>query len=592
MMANLRKLLLLAAVAGLLLHPLGAAPRAQQNGALLVDSLEDYQQRLDGQIRERIRSVVPSGNFILRIFVVGKNVEVPRRVRGGQGVDLPGFRRSSGVPDRTVEKFRVDQINVRIVVNEDIAPAEQEYIRTIVPLLAEFNLERGDQLDLKVVPPAEKIAGESLLPSFDLETRDWLLLGLLGFILLLLLIVLIRVMIAPKPSPMRPPYRQPPPQPEPYEPYPTAPPAAPEPLGAGPVAPAGAGGPGGRGADNGGMENEQLGKQLDTLRHAVVKGLFARTDLGSQLIQSWQDQPDKVGGLIHALGTSIARQALLPHLDRERYQALEETVRQDTPPTTESLIELLREANLYLVAQDLAHPEELRPDPFEFLTKLSRGQVSHLVQEEPVRIKAIVLSRIDPRDTAQIMDGMDKDMQLEVAVQIGNIQSLPLDMAEDVARDLAVKARGLPDAKTVDIQGTRKLVELMGRTSYTTSQYLLDAIKAKDTQLAERVEQRFFVFDAIPLVPPELLPQVVRTLPSNTIVQALTGADPEIQRRVIMAFPEQARTGLITTLRASQFDEDTVLEARQQIIGGFQSLAEQGKIDLKQISDAWQAKAS
>jgi flagellar motor switch protein FliG len=288
----------------------------------------------------------------------------------------------------------------------------------------------------------------------------------------------------------------------------------------------------------------------------------------------------------------VARQALLPHLDRERYQALEDTMRDDNPPTIESQIELLREANLFLVAQDFVNPEEIRPDPFEFLAHLSRGQVAHLVGEEPVRIKAIVLSRIDPRDTAQILDGMAKEMQLEVAVQIGNFQSMPLDMAENVARDLAVKARSLPDAKTVDIQGTQKLVDLMARTSHDTSRYLLDAIKSKDTKLSEAVEKRFFMFEAIPMVPPEVLPQVVRALPSNTIIQALQGADPEIQRQVIMAFPEQARSGLVTTLRASQYDEDTVLEARQQVVGGFQSLAEQGKIDLKQITEAFQSQAS
>ncbi|MCZ6644648.1 MAG: hypothetical protein O7B79_00230 [SAR324 cluster bacterium] len=594
MLPNLKKAVLLAVVALLLLHPLGLRLSAQVQGALLVDSLEDFQQELDGLIRDRMNSIVPSGNFILRLFVVGKNVEVPRRVRTGDAGELPGFRRNTALPDRTVDKFRVDRINVNIVVNEDLAPAEQEYIRTIVPLLAEFREERGDGLELRVVPPVKvekerQEEGPSVLDGFQLDLRDWLLLGLLGFILLLLLIVLIRVLITPKPKPMRPPPYREEPQYAP-EPYPASQsPAATVTAGG---APAGAPSAEARQQEEESMREKELEQQLDTLRHAVVKSLFARVELGSQLVQTWLDQPDKVGGLIHALGPSVARKALLPHLDRERYQALEEAVYQETPPSVDSLIELLREANLFLVAQDLVHPEEIRPDPFAFLSNLSRGQVAHLVNEEPVRIKAIVLSRIDPRDTAEILDSLDKDMQLEVAVQIGNFQSLPLDMAENVARDLAVKARDLPDSKTVDIQGTKKLVELMGRTSYDTSRYLLDAIKAKDTKLSEQVERRFFMFDAIPLVPQDLLPQVVRTLPSNTIVQALQGADPEIQRKVIMAFPEQARTGLITTLRAAQFDEDTVLEARQQVIVGFQSLAEQGKIDLKQISEAWQAKAS
>ncbi len=575
---NLRKLAGLLALTLALTAGFAPAPAAQDQPQLL-DSLEDYQKRLDGLLKERLKAVVPSGNFVVRILVVGKNVEVPRPPSRRPASELPGFRRQAVQPVRTVEKFQVETVSVRIIVNDNLAPAEQEYIRTVVPLLAEFRPERGDQLDLQVLPPAvreEEEAGASR-PAFDLDTKDWLLLGLLGMILLLLLVVMFRVLFAPRA--MRPPPAQ-----DPYQQYP-GPPAAPSPAAAAPPPPD-------RKDDADALQAQEQGKQLDALRHGVVKGLFARNDLGRQLIQAWQDQPDKVGGLIHALGPTVARKALLPHLDRERYQALEEAVRQDSPPSTESLIDLMREANLYLVAQELANPEEIRPDPFAFLQKLSRGQVGHLIQDEPVRIKAIALSRIHPGDTAQILDSMPKEMQLEVAVQIGNFQSMPLDMAEDVARDLAVKARDVPDAATMDIEGTKKLVDLMGRTSFDTSRYLLDALKAKDTELSEKVERRFFMFEAIPLVPDDVLPQVVRTLPSNTIIQALQGADQDIQRKVIMAFPEQARPGLVTTLRASQFDEETVMEARRQIIGGFQSLAEQGKIDLKEISDAWQAQAS
>ncbi|MCH7477144.1 MAG: hypothetical protein IIA14_03470, partial [SAR324 cluster bacterium] len=337
--------------------------------------------------------------------------------------------------------------------------------------------------------------------------------------------------------------------------------------------------------------NREQEQKLASLKHTVVKGLFARAELGRQLIQSWQDKPDKVGGLIYGLGPTIARQALLPHLDRERYQSLEESMRKDKPPTLETQLELFRECSLFLLAQDLAHPEEVRPNPFAFLENLSWGQVGHLINDEPVRVKALVLSRIPPGDTARILESLPQDMQLEIAVQIGNLQALPLDMAENVAHDLAVKTRNLPDSKTVDIEGPRTLVDLLGRTSSVTSQYLLKAMKGKDVKLSEAVEKRFFMFEALPLVPQELLPQVVRVMPSQTVIQALQGADPEIQRKVILAFPEQARTGLVTTLRNARFDDETVLEARRQMVRRFQELAEQGKIDLKQISDAWQAQA-
>lgn len=556
--------------------------QAQRQGPLVVDSVEEYQKKLEALISERLNAVVPSKAYLLRIFVLGKNIEIPLKAGETDELALPGFRRQGAVQvRRTASRFRVDRITVRVVVNEALADQEAEYIQTIVPLLAEFSEERGDELNLRIVPPAEKppapeeqVAAEAAKPgeASDFAFRDWILLGGLGGILVLLLIVLLRVFFMPKPQPA--------PMPAQAAPGPAAQALAQAAAQA-------------QKEEEEALKQRDLEAQLATLKQGVVKGMFARQELGRQLVQAWQGQPAKIGGLIHGLGPTIARQAMLPHLARETYQSLEEAVLTETkPPTTEQMIEVMREANLFLLAQDLANPEQVRPDPFAFLRNLSWGQVGHLIKEEPINIKAIVLSRIDPSDTAQVLESVAKEMQLEIAVQIGNLQSMPLDMAEAVARDLAVKARQLPDARTVDIVGPKTLVDVMGRAPVETSRYLLNAMKAKDTRLSEAVESRFFMFEAIPLVPPEVLPQVVRTLPSDIVVQALQGVDQEIQRAVIMAFPEQARTGLVTTLRAAQFDEETVMESRRKVVAGFQALAEQGKIDLKQISDAWQAKAS
>jgi flagellar motor switch protein FliG len=72
-------------------------------------------------------------------------------------------------------------------------------------------------------------------------------------------------------------------------------------------------------------------------------------------------------------------------------------------------------------------------------------------------------------------------------------------------------------------------------------------------------------------------------------VQALQGAPEGLQRKVLMAFPEQARPGLVNSLRAAKAEPAEVEEARRQVVARFQALARQGKINLKQISDAWQA---
>jgi flagellar motor switch protein FliG len=331
-------------------------------------------------------------------------------------------------------------------------------------------------------------------------------------------------------------------------------------------------------------------RQSDGLRHAVVKRLFSRPELVRELVAGWSVTPNKLGDLIHGLGLNISRQALMPYLSREEYQALEQKVHGEQADLGR-ILTALRDANLFLMAQEIASPEQFRPNPFRFLDGLNWGQIAHLIKNEPVKVKAIVLSRLKPEDTARVLETLPRDAQLELAVNIGNLQDLPLEMAGSVATDLAIKARNVPDARMVEIEGPLALVDLMARASADTSRYLLEAMKSKDTRLSAEVEKRFFMFEAIPMVPDEALPQAVRTLPSSVVIQAMQGASPDLQRKVIMAFPEQARTGLVTALRASRAEPEAVQDARRQVVAQFRELARLGRIDLKQISDAWQAQA-
>ena len=583
---SLRRALSVLLAAGLLLL---ALPQAwgQQGAGRLVESVERHRAKIEGLIDERLSALVPSQNYVLRVDMETTPVKVAPPGAPPPASELPGFRAATReATAQQQDKFRIDRISIRIVLNDTLPASDVEYLRTVVPILADFDPAAGDRLTLQVMPqtqtqPSEQPTAEAASTPLQakqtpqqeaaaLSLRDWVLLGVLMLILLVLLIVMIRVFVLRKPQPAPPP-------------MPVARPRGPtiEEISAEE-----------RRRQEEAVHLQEVREQLAAQRDGLVKRVFARGDMAKALIDAWQDRPDDLNGLIHGLGPNFARKVMIPHLGAERYQSLEKAVLGDDAPDADSLLTLLREANLFLVAQEIAEPEQIRPDPFAFLNKLSRGQIAFLVKEEPIKIKALVLSRINPKDTATIMESFPKDLQLELAVHIGNLQDYPLEAAENVARELAEKVRFIPDSRTVDIEGPRSLVDLMGRTTPATSKYLLQAMKAKDTKLSAALERRFFLFEALPLVPDELLPPVVRTMNSTTVVQALQGADPDLQRKVIMAFPERARTGMVTSLRAAEYDEETVFEARRAIVSRFQALAEEGKIDLKLISDAWQSGAA
>ena len=560
------------------------AQQVGSNSKPLIDSPERYQRRLKNLIRDRVAALIPTGDF-----VVGVTVEVSRPPLPGQGgsqpgMELPGFR-AGNEPQATVlsDKYSVDHVTVRVVSNTLIGADDQKYIRDLVPILADQ--DPGD-VTLEMIqsrqapPPGQEqpaVAGETFPPTvpeepeerfYGLTVLQWIMLGFAALLVLVFLWGLMRMVSAwTRPKPLPPPPLPPPPKPDAFA------------------------------EKNKEIEEETkklaAEQEMGNLRHAVIRTMFTRPEVARTLVNAWRSEGQKFNNLMHALGPSLSRQAILPCMGREEYVQIERAQLSNAKvPDEAAKMNALQDARSFLMAEELANPEILRPNPFAFLDKLTWGQIAYLIKEEPMRVKAMVLSRTPAEMTARIMETLPKEVQLEIAVNIGNLKDLPLEMAESVAVDLAEKARHVPDARMVEVEGPRALVDLMGRTSSDTSRYLLTALKSKDRELSEEVEKRFFMFEALPLVPSDLVPQAVRTMPSSVVITAIQGADPEIQRKVIMAFPESARPGLATALRASHADPEAVEDARRQVVYKFQQLGEQGKINLKQISDAWQSRSA
>lgn len=548
---------------------------AQQEGDIYVDSLSSHQKRIEGLVFDRLSALLPRGNFVMRVNVSGEKARVAPPTPAGVALDLPGFRRSAS--EGGEEKFRITQILIKVIVNQELGDSDQQYLRTVIPVLADFVPDRGDRMDLQTIPSAG--FGDQAGPDFGAQPEEefrpmglslweWFMLGAAALFLMMLFLGVVRLLFWTKRKEPPPPPAQP--QPSPMERV--------------------------KAEDHKKMaqqeEAAQQESELSNLKYGVVKRLLSRPEHARALALDWMNNQVNLKTLIMLLGPRMARKTLMPWLGVEQYKTLEDGAMREKEPDFSRKLRALQEANSYLSTEELNNPELIKPNPMGFLDSLSWGQIAYLIKDEPAKVKAIVLGRSRPADTARILETLPKDVQVEVAVQLGHLHDLPLDMVEGIAQDLSEKARHVPDARTLDVEGPRALVDMMGWASSDTSKFLLQAIRAADSELSEAVDKRFFMFDSIPMVPDALLPQAVRTVPSTTVVQALQGADTEIQRKVIMAFPEQARNGLVTTLRAANYDSETIDEARRQLVARFQVLGEQGKIDLKQISDAWQSQAS
>ena len=326
------------------------------------------------------------------------------------------------------------------------------------------------------------------------------------------------------------------------------------------------------------------------LSQEIVKELIGHEDWKVELVHEWADakgNKDKLPTLICALGTFTARSLFAKVLGASVYGKLEHSASLLTPQDAE-LLAILKEAHDFINAKSIESPEKYQNDPFGFLNELSTSQVYFLVKDEPVRIKAIVLSRLASEEVSQVLKKMPQAEQSQVLITIGNLHELPLDLIEGVAIELTSKLSDLPDENTASFDGVDMLADLITFSDHKTRQGILKQLKLNDPKLSAKVEERSFVFESIPLMPKDVLTEVVRKMNSDDVLIAFADADRELQKTIVLCFNEKVRANMVSQLKSKSPTSDEVDEKRRLFVTQMRQMADEGKIVLKELYLNWQ----
>ncbi|MBI9114572.1 flagellar motor switch protein FliG [Sanguibacter suaedae] len=221
--------------------------------------------------------------------------------------------------------------------------------------------------------------------------------------------------------------------------------------------------------------------------------------------------------------------------------------------------------------------------PFEFLQQADARQVLALLSGEHPQTVALVLAHLRPEHASAIMAGLSGTVQAEVAHRIALMERAAPDVVSVVAESLQRKASTvLTPRETSAIGGVDPLVEIINRADPGTEKLILEGLEARDSELAEEVRSRMFVFGDIVLLEDRALQLVLRGVESASLALALKGAGVGERDAIMRNLSERASENLteeIDMLGAVRMSQ--VEEARSGIVQVIRRLEESGQIVIR-----------
>ncbi|MEO1823010.1 MAG: FliG C-terminal domain-containing protein, partial [Candidatus Lambdaproteobacteria bacterium] len=307
--------------------------------------------------------------------------------------------------------------------------------------------------------------------------------------------------------------------------------------------------------------NEQLIQE-------IIKQMIGRDDWKQELVQEMsrdKQSMDMLTQLIATLGMTTSRKLFSGTIPQNTYLDLEKLA-EESSSSPEEENEMLKDIQKFFLTKQLTDPEQNKSNPFSFMDELSTSQIGFLVKDEPAKIKAFIFGRLESDEAAELLRDLSKDERTQVALELGRLHELPLELVEKIGYNLAEKARHVPDDGTVGVDGIKFIADVLGDLDNTTREELVKGLRTSDIKLSENIESHCFIFESIPVVPKDILLEVVRKLQPDDVITAISGTTSKIKEAAIMCFPEKSRPALVSSLKTKSPDSEEIRAARKLFV--------------------------
>ena len=198
------------------------------------------------------------------------------------------------------------------------------------------------------------------------------------------------------------------------------------------------------------------------------------------------------------------------------------------------------------------------------------------------------LRRADPRQVLSfIADEYDPCLQRDVAMRLAVMDRTSPEVVAHVEKQLERKLSSvLQPSELSSVGGVQSLVDILNRSDRATERLILEGLENRDSELADEVRQRMFVFEDIAGLDDRSIQLVLRQVDSKELAVALKGVRAEVRTAITRNMSERAGANLVEEIALlGAVRLKTVEEAQGAIVRVVRALEESGQLVLVRSAD-------
>ncbi len=208
-------------------------------------------------------------------------------------------------------------------------------------------------------------------------------------------------------------------------------------------------------------------------------------------------------------------------------------------------------------------------------------QVANIIRNEHPQIQTIVLSYLEPEQSAEILAQFPEKVRLDLTMRIANLEEVQPAALQELNEIMEKQFAGQAGAQAAKMGGLKAAADIMNYLDTNVEGQLMDSIREHDEEMSQQIQDLMFVFENLMDVEDRGIQAILREVQQDVLMKAIKGTDEALKDKILGNMSKRAADMLADDLEAMAPVRISEVEAAQkEILSTARRLADSGEIML------------
>ncbi len=208
-------------------------------------------------------------------------------------------------------------------------------------------------------------------------------------------------------------------------------------------------------------------------------------------------------------------------------------------------------------------------------------QVANIIRNEHPQIQTIVLSYLEPEQSAEILNQFTEKVRLDLMMRIANLEEVQPAALQELNEIMEKQFAGQAGAQAAKMGGLKAAADIMNYLDANVEGMLMDSIREHDEEMSQQIQDLMFVFENLADVDDRGMQAILREVQQDALMKAIKGADDALKEKFLSNMSKRAAEMLADDLEAMGPVRISEVEAAQkEILSVARRLSDAGEIML------------